>query len=189
MVSARVHYLLDNYDKFVGNTVKEQLSFAYVRAISSICAFKCERPEIDTGIDFKIEPLMPINGRVFKEPIIKVQVKSTHKDIINGDNLHFCLKVKYYNKLCAADGYPPAILVVYLLNQNRDEWLLHDTEWLRTSKTAYWYSFRGCKEIKDKKPESCVYIDIPKKNIFSPDTLESMMLLIADGGEIKNGFI
>jgi len=189
VISARVHHLLDNFDKYIGNTIKEQLSFAYVRAISSICAFKCDRPDIDNGIDFYITPLMPLDGLFFKEPIIKVQVKSTYLDIIRGNHLHYCLKVRYYNKLCASDKYPPAILVVYLLNPDRDEWLLHDREWLKTSKSAYWYSLRGCKEITDKKPDSCVFIDIPLKNIFSPDTLESMMLLIANGGEIENGVI
>jgi len=75
VISARVHHLLDNFDKYIGNTIKEQLSFAYVRAISSICAFKCDRPDIDNGIDFYITPLMPLDGLFFKEPIIKVQVK------------------------------------------------------------------------------------------------------------------
>lgn len=189
MISDRVHSLLDNFNNDIGNSVKEELSFAYIRAISSVCAFKCDRPERDRGIDLYISPMLPLEGIVFREPIIKVQVKSTSKDIIRDDHLHYCLKVKYYNKLCASDIYPPSILVVYLLNPNRDEWLSHDKEWLKTSKTAYWYSLRGCKKITDKKPDSCVHIDIPSKNIFSPGTLESMMLLIANGGEIKNGFI
>lgn len=189
MVSARMHYLLDNFDRHIGNQVKQQLSFAYIRAVSSICAFKCTEPGVDTGIDLYIEPLTPINGSFITEPLIKVQVKSTQKDIDKGDHIHYCLKVKYYNKLCMSDVYPPSILVVYLLNPDRDEWLIHDTEWLKTSKSAYWYSLKGCKKIKDKDPDSCVPIDIPKTNIFSPETLEIMMFLIANGGIIKNGFI
>jgi hypothetical protein len=190
VVSERVHYLLDNFDNDIGNTIKEELSSAYIRAISSICAFDCDKPGRDRGVDFKITPLKRLENTLIKTPEIKVQMKSTTRDILKSDGyLHYPLEIKYYNRFCTADEYPPYILAVYLVNPNREDWLCHNKEWLKISKTAYWYSFKGLKEITNKKEDDKKTILIPSKNIFSPDTLESMMMLIANGGELVNGTI
>lgn len=190
MVSNRVHLLLDKFDYDIGNTVKEELSFAYVRSISSICAFNCDRPSRDNkGLDFWISPMKQLEGTWLKDPTIKIQVKSTSKDILKKDSVNYPLEIKYYNKFCNADEYPPYILVVYLVNPKREEWLSHNEDWMKISKTAYWYSFRDLKEITDRLENSKIVIKIPKKNIFSPDVLESMMMLVANGGKIENGSI
>lgn len=95
MVSERVRDLLEYFDKDIGNTIKEELSFAYIRAISSICAFSCDRPNRDRGIDFNISPLKPLEGAALRNPIIKIQAKSTaDNEIIKEDHLHYPLKVK-----------------------------------------------------------------------------------------------
>lgn len=190
VVSSRVNILLDKFDYDIGNTIKEELSFAYIRAISSICAFNCDRPSRDNkALDFTISPMKQLEGTCLKDPEIKVQIKSTSKDILKKDYLHYPLEIKYYNRFCNADEYPPFILVVYLVNPNREEWLSHNVDWMKISKTAYWYSFRGLKEITDKSQNSKTTLQIPKKNIFSPDTLESMMMLVANGGYLENGSI
>ena len=73
-------------------------------------------------------------------------------------------------------------LVVFIMPKNKDEWLNQDINSLILKKCAYWVYLGGKPKVRDD--ESTTAVNIPKKNIFSVDTLNRLMTKIQNGGEL-----
>ena len=155
------------------NDIKEQLSYAYIHAVASRAGFAYEKTTIDRdSIDTSIKAKgMLCPESVFTSPSIDVQAKATTRLTSNGDTFRFELPIKNYREL-RGERQSPAILVVLSLPSNEEEWLAHTEDSLIAKRCAYWVSL---KDSPDSDNTETITIDIPKSNVFSPNTLKLMM--------------
>ena len=154
------------------NQRMEELSFAYVKGIAARAGFKVARPNTDTDSVDGI--LMSDYGR---RPRVDFQAKSTTRDLLRGDSIHFPLPVKNYNEL-RADTMVPRILVVLLMPVDPAEWLVQSPEELCLRHCAYWLSLEG-RPATDNP--SNVTVSVPTANIFSVEQLTGLMERIEKG--------
>lgn len=154
------------------NQQMEELSFAYVKGIAARAGFKVARPSTDTDSVDGI--LMSDQGR---RPRVDFQAKSTTRDLLRGDSIHFPLPVKNYNEL-RADTMVPRILVVLLMPADAEEWLAQSAEELCLRHCAYWLSLEGWPTTTNP---SNVTVLAPTANVFSVEQLTALM------GKIEKG--
>jgi Domain of unknown function (DUF4365) len=75
------------------NQQKELFSQAYVRAVAAVAGFSVDRLELDfNSIDLQITAGSGEESVSFPE--LKLQLKCTSRDVIDGDRIRFALKVK-----------------------------------------------------------------------------------------------
>ncbi|NJK32837.1 MAG: DUF4365 domain-containing protein [Deltaproteobacteria bacterium] len=138
------------------NDIKEELSLAYVRAVASVAGYAVEETRRDRdSIDLNIVGRGPIGGGAVHSPVLGVQLKATvlaqnkaskklpRTDPQSNDSFSFSLKHKNYIDLTASITLIPRILVVYVMPENRDEWVTCSDDSLILRHTAYWCSLRG----------------------------------------------
>lgn len=154
------------------NRQMEELSFAYVKGIAARAGFKVARPSTDTDSVDGI--LMSDQGR---RPRVDFQAKSTTRDLLHTDGIHFPLPVKNYNEL-RADTMVPRILVVLLMPADAEEWLAQSAEELCLRHCAYWLSLEGRPATTNP---SNVTVLAPTANVFSVEQLTALM------GKIEKG--
>ncbi|MEX1012741.1 MAG: DUF4365 domain-containing protein [Waddliaceae bacterium] len=158
----------------------EQLSMAYIHAIASHLGFGADKPLVDhDSIDLTISSS---SGRKVK---LDIQLKSTTtftNEQLLSENISFHLPINNYNDL-RTETLCPRILVVFCMPSNESEWIEHSTEQLILRKCAYWISLQGEQDTTNKET---ITIRIPTKNIFSPESLEKLMLRIDKGEAINN---
>ena len=154
------------------NQQMEELSFAYVKGIAARAGFKVARPIPDTDSVDGI--LMSDQGR---RPRVDFQAKSTTRDLLHTDSIHFPLPVKNYNEL-RADTMVPRILVVLLMPADAEEWLTQSAEELCLRHCAYWLSLEGWPTTTNP---SNITVSVPAANVFSVEQLTDLM------GKIERG--
>ena len=157
------------------NFVQEQLSKAYLRAVVFQAGYNLSEPTVDDhGIDGTIRPYGP--GRL----PIDFQLKSTTAYEERGDSILYDLRVENYNSLIVDDDLP-RVLVLFLMLEERAEWLSFSPEQLCLRKAAYWVSLKGGEESANS---SSVRVTLPLKNEFSVEGILAMFeQLHGDGGE------
>jgi len=169
------------------NSQKEEFSYAYIHAITSVAGFSFQvksRPMDNAGVDATIE--MPGFGEDMLFPRLDLQVKCTaSNDIIDKDKglINYPLPVKNYNKLRYENPLVPIILVIVVVPKDVIDWIIIselDQETL-LKKCAYWISLKGEQETTNTRQKT---IEIPLRNIFTPDSLKSIMEKIAREQEL-----
>ena len=75
----------------------------------------------------------------------------------------------------------PLLLVVVLVPPKVEDWLQQSESELCLKRCAYWVSLRGQPESNN---QSTVTVYLPRQNIFSVDTLKTLMRRIASGEPI-----
>jgi hypothetical protein len=159
------------------NQVKEQLSIAYVNAVSAACNFGCEFTRIDFD---SIDATITCNGNLahdstIRSPEIKLQLKATEALLLNANSEYpFVLKKKNYDDL-RAHTLAPRLLVVLILPDIRANWLSHSANDLIIRNCAYWVNLHGMADVPAASPT--VYL--PGVNIFSPSTLKDLMVKVS----------
>ena len=148
------------------NWQMEQLSLAYIRTVAAKAGFQVTRPELD--IDSVDGVLMADFGR---RPRVDFQAKSTTRDVLGDDALHFPLPVKNYNDL-RVDTRTPRILIVLLMPDDDARWVAQSEEELCLRHCAYWLSLEDRPATANT---SSVTVQIPTTNIFSVDQLITLM--------------
>ena len=164
--------------------IQEELSMAYVYAIASQAGLVFERPAVDIdSVDVKVSAIgKPDPSSLLESPVLEIQLKATYAHAFVDDELSFPLRLKNYNDL-RKDTACERILMVYLMPENRDEWIKSDHEKLVLKTCGYWLSLRGRSETENT---TSVTVKIPKTNIFNKDTLHDMMVKISKGESINN---
>ncbi len=161
------------------NWVKEDLSFAYVRAICARLGFECSRPERDRdGWDIQIvDPRSPVPDDHLQSPTLQVQLKATSAIASDASGISFPLPVDNYNALIQR-RHTPAILVVY--EQPRDEalWLSCGDDELVLRSRAYWRSLWGEAPTTN---ESSVTVRLSRTQLLTPISLRRIMAQISAG--------
>ena len=148
------------------NLKMEQRSLAVIRAVAADAGYQVVTPEPD--VDSVDGVLMASFGR---RPRIEFQAKSTARDIILADGLRFPLPIKNYDELRLA-SWIPRILVVVLMPNSSEQWLLQTDDELRLYSSVYWVSLAGAAELPNT---SSVTVAVPIANVFDRAQLEAMM--------------
>ena len=157
------------------NKIKEELSLAYVLAVAATKAFSTEITRVDSdSVDATIRynGYLDADNSTLYSPEIKLQLKATSNVTMIGNNIHFPLPIKNYNDLRLRSG-TPRLLVVLCLSELRTDWLSHSSSELILKECAYYLNLNGLPESGN---ETSVTVQIPRINLFSPDSLFDLML-------------
>jgi hypothetical protein len=158
------------------NQQKELFSKAYVRAVAAVAGFSIDPLELDfDSIDLQITAGSGDGSVYFPE--LKLQLKCTSRDVINGDYIRYPLKVKNYDDL-RRNALVPRILVVVLVPENLEDWLQQSEAELCMKNCAYWMSLRGQPETQNI---ANVTVSLPRSNQFTVQALKSMIQRISEG--------
>ncbi len=154
------------------NEQKQQLSLALIRAIAADAGYKVAVPESDTD---------SVDGALMADfglrPRIEFQAKSTTRDILRNNALHFPLPIKNYDEL-RADVLTPRILIVVLMPQDKHQWIKQTQDELCLRHCGYWLSLED-KPIRSNT--SSVTVPIPTTNVFNSDQLIDLMQKVERG--------
>jgi Domain of unknown function (DUF4365) len=158
------------------NQQKELFSQAYVRAVAAVAGFSVDRLELDfNSIDLQITAGSGEESVSFPE--LKLQLKCTSRDVIDGDRIRFALKVKNYNDL-RKNVLVPRILVVVLVPDCLEDWLQQSEAEMCMRNCAYWMSLRGMPETQNT---ATVTVALPRSNQFTVQALKPMIQRISEG--------
>lgn len=147
------------------NFIQEQLSLAYVRSVIFDAGCNLSFPAVDLGIDGTIEA--PRNGM----NKVDFQVKSTTRQLeLRNGNILYDLRVENYNQLIVSDD-APRVLILYVMPNEREEWISQSENELCLRKCAYWQSLM---EMPLSRSASTQRVEVPLTNIFSSDGLSDM---------------
>jgi len=157
------------------NLAKEDMSFAYLMALSASNGFGFEIKRRDNdGVDV----LLTQKGRLAdectkSEGVIGVQLKSTINWRITGSQeIAYDLDADNYNQLVAKDIIVPRILVLLCLPKEEEHWISVTVEELVMRKCAYWMSLRGEASTHNNTSKT---IHIPAHQLLTPDALKDLM--------------
>jgi len=156
------------------NQIKEEISIAYIHAVAAQVGFSCEKLRIDMdSVDVVIQEhgMMDDSSSIYS-PEIKIQLKSTSSITEQNGAFHFSLPIKNYNDL-RAKSTSPRILVLLVLPDESDNYVVHSIDELVLKKCAYWHNLSG---LPDSSNTSNTTVYIPTMNVLSPENLKDLML-------------
>ena len=157
------------------NKLKELLSLAAIQAIVSQAGYHVDMPNVDLGLDGEIQDshFDPINKLEPSEASIKFQAKCTHNIKMYDDYITYPLRNKNYNILIQK-RIQPMILILFVVPSERNLWLNICEDQLLIKKCAYWVDLTGIGNPKTSL-ESTTTIKIPRDQIFTCDTIETLL--------------
>ncbi len=161
------------------NTQKEDFSYAYIYAVATAAGYSLQtatRRLDDNGIDTTITVPGKINSKCL--PRFDVQIKSTSQNILTEESIKYKLGIKNYNELREDDPFVPQLLILVLVPEKTEDWILQTEEALCLKRCGYWLSLRGKQAVSN---QTTITVEIPRQNIFSPQALQSIMTRIANG--------
>ncbi len=159
------------------NNAKEQFCHAYVNAIAAIARYATYKPNPD---DDSIDIGFAARGGngTYRSPRLEAQLKCTSQEILCEDFVHYPLKIKNFNDLKDEKVYVPRILIVVFAPKELNKFIEQSEESLVLKHCGYWISSRGYVETNNT---SAVTVKLPRKNIFSVESLTDMMTKICNG--------
>jgi Domain of unknown function (DUF4365) len=171
-----------NADLFMDrNAHKEEFSYAYIHAVAAAAGYSCANATrlVDLeGIDITITALGFLGTR--RCPRIDLQVKCTSRtDIVHDDCIKYPLEVPAYKKLIFDDPTIPYFLVVVLVPDSLEDWLIHSENELLLRHCGYWKSLAGEPETRNTDN---ITVQVPRTNLFTPEALKGFMRSLGAGG-------
>jgi hypothetical protein len=156
---------------------QEQFNIAYIAAMAAQAGLNHSRPTVD---DDSVDLILMGKGYggVLKNPQIHLQLKCTSQDLIQGDVIKYPLNIKNYNDLRGDSFISPRYLVVLLIPQNEQEWIVHQSECMKLHNQCYWVSI---KDHPDTINTTSVTVDIPLNQRLTTDTLRHLMADASNG--------
>ncbi|MEG4166816.1 MULTISPECIES: DUF4365 domain-containing protein [unclassified Microcoleus] len=158
------------------NQRKELFSKAYVRAVAAVAGCSVDQPENDyDSVDLCIKA---IGSDPMQPHRLELQLKCTSRDVLDAESVRYPLNVKNYNDL-RVTAFIPRLLVVVLVPENIGEWIQQSEQEMLLRHCAYWVSLRGMPETRNTNR---ITVELPRRNHFTPQALESIMQRISKGG-------
>ena len=170
------------------NNIKAGLSYSYLKAVANIAGFPInfKEPDTDFGIDATVaELLVRPSGRTFESgKNLLIQLKATTLNHIREteSEIVYDLKNKNYNDLTYADILTPKILVLFVMPNEKEDWLIHHIEMLVLKKCAYWAYLASKPQAHNETGTTAIHID--KTKIFSPESLKQIMGKVSTNGNL-----
>jgi hypothetical protein len=161
---------------------QEDLSFAYISAVAAKAGYNCHRMGgHDYGIDLEIGSVEQIGqNRIDLGHRLHIQAKASHNFTTSNDDdcIRYDLKIGAYNALISEDRGTPAILVLYCMPNDEEDWLSVYEEYTTLRHCGYWISLRGMSVSTNKITHR---IKIPKEHMFTDMSLKNIMDRIKRG--------
>lgn len=157
---------------------KEQYSIAYVRAVAATAGYATYKSEVD---DDSIDLVLAARGGngTFRSPRLEMQLKCTSRDVLDDNEIKYPLKVKNYDDLRPDNVLVPRILVVVIVPDSLDGWLVHSEESLDMHHCGYWMSLRGYGETENTGTRT---VALPRDQQFTVVQVRQIMSRIEAGG-------
>lgn len=147
------------------NDRKEQLSQAYVAAISARCGFTISIPSLDRdSIDLQV------SSGTSRRASVQFQLKATSSPTWDDNELKFQLIAKNYNDLVARRQVP-LLLAVMVLPDDPTDWLLIEPDHLILKRSVWWHSLIGLPAIEQGSKQ----VRIPRANLLTTETLTDLI--------------
>ncbi|MBB3298099.1 MULTISPECIES: DUF4365 domain-containing protein [Rhizobium] len=159
---------------------QEAYSGAYIQAVAAVagCSIASPKPDNDK-IDWWVSSR--VRGTTFTKPQIHIQAKCFLNAAAKGEHTSYTLDIDTYDNLRDERVSSPRILVVVLVPNDFPDWLLQDEAQLALRHCAYWVSLKGAPEILNQATRT---VHLPRTNIFSPRTLQAMMVRASNGEDL-----
>jgi hypothetical protein len=161
------------------NQQKEQFSHAYIYAVAASAGYSFQiaaRPLDFDGINIILAG--GIGSGIIRYPRLELQVKCTSRDVIGQEAIRYPLEVKNYNDLKVENIQTPRLLILVVVPDNLDNWLIQSQQELCLKYCGYWVSLRRQPPTQN---QTTVTISIPRQNIFNVQALTTLMQLIEAG--------
>ncbi|MGE5344132.1 MAG: DUF4365 domain-containing protein [Candidatus Omnitrophota bacterium] len=162
---------------------KEELSNNYLSILTYKSGYKLDKPKDTGGVDFVLSFDQMRISRDGKKRFcqsakrIDLQLKTTtEKSIIESDRvIKYDLEVKNYEDLISRKEeriFLPLILILFILPNDKNEWVQLRDEEMALRKCAYWYCPENDFISTDNK--RTVRIEIPIKNKLNLNTIKNL---------------
>jgi uncharacterized protein DUF4365 len=163
------------------NDIKELLSKNFVRTIANRYGYKIGSIELDHGVDLSV---IEVAKRTTNEGSVRyfdsgksveLQLKSTTESSVTylGDSIKYALKAKNYNDLIfRRNEVLPLFLILFILPDDANSWVVCEETMLKIEKHAYWY----IPEQTDGQTENTgtITIEVPKSNLLNESALKEI---------------
>jgi hypothetical protein len=123
-----------------------------------------------------------VQGKVLNKPQIDIQAKCQMSGMAASDPISYSLDLETYDALRDVKVCIPRILVLVLVPDDVQEWITQSEHTLMLRHCAYWVSLKAMQPSTNSATQT---IHIPRKNLFGPQVLQTMMSKIADGMELQ----
>ena len=160
---------------------QDAFSGAYISAVCATAGCGLEAVRLDNDkVDYLVRSR--VLGTVLNKPQIDIQAKCERSGMASADPISYSLDLETYDNLRDAKVCIPRILVLVLVPHDIQEWLGQSEHALTLRHCAYWVSLKGMKPSTNTATQT---VHIPRKNLFGPNVLQSMMTKIADGLDLQ----
>ena len=153
---------------------KQELHFAYFRAVVADAGASAATPTPDIGIDFIVSGARIRNETKYAPTGLTFfcQLRSTTDWKIRGDRFVYAVEADAYNKLAELEK-GLGILIVYALPQRGERPLSVDDSRLQLRKCCYWYRVPREPTLNT----SSITIEIPIKQLFDRKAVDRLLEL------------
>lgn len=161
------------------NNIKAELSYAYLHSIASRAGLSCEisnRHYDSAGVDAVLRARQRFRpDSIYTNFSVDVQLKATSQVLScdERDRYSFALTIDHYNKLREVEVQSQRLLVVFILPEDDTQWIDHSEAGLTARRCAYWVSLWNAPESHNTGSQT---IYLPRTNIFSPESLRTIMV-------------
>lgn len=165
----------------------EDMSVAYLRALCAANGYTLKNEEHDNdGIDITVKCKgQPAVDCIRKSPSFDVQLKSSASPNIvkinNDGSVTYKLEVKNYNVLIDPKRFNPIILIVFVMEEDEENWIEQTLDYLKLTKCAYWISLKG---LEPSNLVSRKSITIPADHVLSKESLRDIMIKVSNDEEL-----
>lgn len=164
--------------------IKEAISRSYAKAVSADAGISCEFYDNDYGLDGHFcDVKYDATRRGYRSTGFNIdfQLKATQNANIVGGEVIYQLEVKNYKDLIETHVGTPRILILFIMPEDRNEWINVDKDKTVMKKCAYWMSLKG---MPDTTNTAKITIKIPENQILNQEQLLGLMNKVKTGGSI-----
>jgi hypothetical protein len=155
------------------NEQKQQLSVAYVHAVAARAGYACQVINVDNdSVDVQLAARGMVHQHaVLRSPRVDIQLKATSQPVLKESHLTFPLPIKNFNEL-REPVLVPRILVVFLLPEDDNLWLVQSEDAMITKHCGYWMALLDHSETKNR---TSVTVHLPRDQQFTVSSLRTVM--------------
>lgn len=157
---------------------KEQYSRAYVQAVAACAGFSWSVPSVDDdSVDMCLHQTG--GGGTIRSPRLDLQIKGVGGASPSTAQFSYSLKLKNYDDLRDETIMIPRILVVVLVPDLLQDWLLHSESELALRRCGYWLSLRSMPASANATGQT---VQMNRGQQFNVPSLQAIMERISNGG-------
>ncbi|MCC8964554.1 DUF4365 domain-containing protein [Bradyrhizobium sp. Pear76] len=160
---------------------QDAFSGAYISAICAAAGCGVDAVALDNDkVDYLVRSR--VQGKVLNKPQIDIQAKCRMSGMAATDPISYTLDLETYDALRDVKVCIPRILVLVLVPDDVQEWIMQSEHALMLRHCAYWVSLKAMPPSANAATQT---IHIPRKNFFGAQALQTMMTKIADGVDLQ----